>query len=96
MKRSKIFLGITTGVLAFAGLTAAKSHWNKTTKQGFYTNANATACVEGSASCYTTGSAGSSNKCTVLVGVNTHRTLRTGTGNGILCSGNALFTKALD
>jgi len=44
MKRSKIFLGVTTALLAVAGVTAAKHYIPGTTR--LYLTFNKTACLE--------------------------------------------------
>jgi len=65
MKRSKIFLGLTTAILAVVGVTAAKSKSAKT--RFYYTLTNKSWCIAyGTAPCLT--SATSSNLCTVSVG----------------------------
>jgi len=60
MKRSKIFLGITTGVLAIVAFSAAKVAKFTTTKLGYYSvgNANGAKCTlsGGSTPYYTSGS----------------------------------------
>ena len=56
MKRSKIFLGITTGVLAVVAFTAAKTNkFSASLRQGFYTNPSGLhRCTVGSGFIYST------------------------------------------
>jgi hypothetical protein len=54
MKRSKIFLGITTGVLAVVAFTAAKTAKFGTIKHGYYTNGSGKCSVNGNAGSFFT------------------------------------------
>jgi len=60
MKRSKIFLGLTTGLLAIAGVAAAKHYGLSRTR--FYITASGAACAPVIRLCTGTGTA----FCTVL------------------------------
>jgi len=53
MKRSKIFLGITTGILAVAGVTAAKHYGTSVTR--FYLTNGGNYCLSRSETCIKQG-----------------------------------------
>jgi hypothetical protein len=87
MKRSKLFLGITTGLLAVAGIAAAKTTWNTTRKTGYYTNAAGTACILNGGSFYTQPGTGS---LTAKNGTLKLHTISNPFGD---CTGHLLYTK---
>ena len=91
MKRSKIFLALTTGLLAVAGVAAAKAHWNAFTKPGYYTSSRLL-CTVVASSYYTVGSKFASS-ATAKVGSHKLFTVRRTTAE---CSGAVLYTAAKD
>ena len=90
MKRSKIFLGITTGLLAVVGVVAAKERWNHNRLTGFYTSSG-TNCTASAGLFYTVNSAGS----TVIATSGGGQLLFTVKHAGY-CSGKVLYTQPKD
>ena len=72
MKRSKIFLGLTTMCLAVAALAAKNAHKGPVS-QGFYTNANGTKCTNPVNGSYFTVNSPGVNTAYVLTGSSSNR-----------------------
>jgi hypothetical protein len=89
MKRSKIFLGVTTALLAVAGVAAAKN-WNHVLATGYYTGSNHH-CTAASSQFYTVNS-GSGNIATNGSGKQLYSVFRANAA----CSGNKVFTQLND
>jgi len=88
MKSSKIFLGVTTTLLAVAGIAATKAHNFTNKKTGYYstvTGSNAKCTRAGAGHFYTSGS----NQASTTFGTNS-RILYTQSSSST-CSGNSLW-----
>ena len=95
MKRSKLFLAATSGLLAIVGVAAAKSHHSfNTSTTGFYKNgANCTSASTIAGFLQTTGNAGSSKVTTSPTGGGGTFTVYSLSHPGA-CASNKLRTKA--
>lgn len=91
MKRSKIFLGLTTGLLAVAAIAATKAHRLDRTLPGYYSIASGGGCVQAGGTYFTVLSKSSTSN---IATVNTKKiyTVRHTTP----CSGKVLYTAPLD
>jgi hypothetical protein len=86
MKRSKLFLGLTTACLAIAGIVAAKtSHFGHTT--GYYFTNNNIVCVPGDSQAAYDPS-GNLTARTLVQGIKTYYTALTALG--VKCNSNKL------
>jgi len=90
MKRSRLFLGITTGLLAFAGVAAAK-HFGPSTSR-FYCSLGGK-CISFSSTCTNTGTTQCLNTFVTVTGDNTtthsQNVYSSGT-NGSTCNGSTI------
>ena len=94
MKRSKIFLAITTALLAIAAVAATKAHMNANTLQGYFTSKNLLCTAQGER-CYTVGSKDPSARiCLYNVDGIVHK-IYTVRREGP-CRGKVLYTEAAD
>jgi hypothetical protein len=91
MKRSKMFLGLTTGILAIVGIAAAKSH-KSTVRTGFYwTGGSSSKCTKVSSTVGVTHT--STEKGTTVLKTSGHTVFSVArTLNGQQCNSNKLYT----
>ena len=88
MKRSKIFLGVTSGILAIVGVAAAKSSKFTHKLKGFYSLGDQQGCINQCNVSYYTVNNGLANFATCDT-----RTLYSRSG---ICNSNLLFTGSDD
>ena len=93
MKRSKIFLGITTGLLAIVGVTAAKARFAGISQPGYY-KVSAAGCTVKSNKSFFTANSTKTPYVVATSGSSTGKILYSQSSAN--CSGLLLYTKNKD